>query len=235
MQRQGQARRPSNRTGGAGHRRRDPREVPRARDPRAERVRAAAADVRALPARPADARCSAPATRRPTSSWSSTRRGPSEVEEGVAFYGRTGNALMKSLKRLSIDPLAVYGTLCVKCPVADPGDGRPGLHRPAGRGAGDRLAQDRGRDGRRRARASINDLGAPAGAASSSRASGELQRFTPVDRGAVRAQHRRLARRGAAPSATSGPRSGCSASGGPTCRPTAVDLKSPEGSMQTDD
>ena len=45
---------------------------------------------------------------------------PSEVEEGVAFYGRTGNALMKSLKRLSIDPLAVYGTLCVKCSVPDP-------------------------------------------------------------------------------------------------------------------
>jgi uracil-DNA glycosylase family 4 len=45
---------------------------------------------------------------------------PSEVEEGVAFYGRGGNALMKSLKRLGIDPLAVYGTLCVKCPVADP-------------------------------------------------------------------------------------------------------------------
>jgi uracil-DNA glycosylase family 4 len=45
---------------------------------------------------------------------------PSEVEEGVAFYGRSGTALMKSLRRLSIDPLAVYGTLCVKCPVADP-------------------------------------------------------------------------------------------------------------------
>ena len=45
---------------------------------------------------------------------------PAEVEEGVAFYGRSGGALMKSLKRLSIDPLAVYGTLCVKCPVADP-------------------------------------------------------------------------------------------------------------------
>ena len=27
---------------------------------------------------------------------------PAEVEEGVAFYGRTGNALMKSLKRLAI-------------------------------------------------------------------------------------------------------------------------------------
>jgi len=45
---------------------------------------------------------------------------PSEIEEGVAFYGRSGNALMKSLKRLSIDPLAVYGTLCVKCPVLEP-------------------------------------------------------------------------------------------------------------------
>jgi uracil-DNA glycosylase family 4 len=44
----------------------------------------------------------------------------SEVEEGVAFYGRSGMALMKSLRRLGIDPLAVYGTLCVKCPVADP-------------------------------------------------------------------------------------------------------------------
>jgi uracil-DNA glycosylase len=44
----------------------------------------------------------------------------SEIEEGVAFYGRSGAALMKSLKRLGIDPLAVYGTLCVKCPVADP-------------------------------------------------------------------------------------------------------------------
>jgi len=44
----------------------------------------------------------------------------SEIEEGVAFYGRSGSALMKSFKRLSIDPLAVYGTLCVKCPIADP-------------------------------------------------------------------------------------------------------------------
>src|SRR5579875_2577204 len=45
---------------------------------------------------------------------------PSEIEEGVAFYGRSGNALMKSFKRLAIDPLTVYGTLCVKCPLEDP-------------------------------------------------------------------------------------------------------------------
>ena len=40
-----------------------------------------------------------------------------EIEEGVAFYGRAGNALMKSFKRLSIDPIVVFGTLCAKCPI----------------------------------------------------------------------------------------------------------------------
>jgi uracil-DNA glycosylase family 4 len=44
---------------------------------------------------------------------------PAEIEEGVAFYGRAGSALMKSFKRLSVDPLAVYGTVFVKCPVPD--------------------------------------------------------------------------------------------------------------------
>src|SRR3954463_9149311 len=42
-----------------------------------------------------------------------------EIEEGVAYYGRAGTAVMKSLKRLGIDPLQVYGTVCVKCPVPD--------------------------------------------------------------------------------------------------------------------
>jgi uracil-DNA glycosylase family 4 len=51
---------------------------------------------------------------------------PSEIEEGVAFYGRSGTALMKSLRRLQIDPLAVYGTLFVKCPVADTALADPG-------------------------------------------------------------------------------------------------------------
>jgi uracil-DNA glycosylase family 4 len=44
----------------------------------------------------------------------------SEIEEGVAFYGRAGNALMKSFKRLAIDPIVVFGTLCSKCPLTDP-------------------------------------------------------------------------------------------------------------------
>jgi uracil-DNA glycosylase len=50
---------------------------------------------------------------------------PSEIEEGVAFYGRAGSALMKSFKRLGIDPLAVYGTVFVKCPVGDTDDSSP--------------------------------------------------------------------------------------------------------------
>jgi uracil-DNA glycosylase family 4 len=44
---------------------------------------------------------------------------PSEIEEGVAFYGRSGTALMKAMQRLDLDPLLVYGTLCIKCPVPD--------------------------------------------------------------------------------------------------------------------
>jgi uracil-DNA glycosylase family 4 len=39
---------------------------------------------------------------------------PSEAQEGVAFFGRAGQAILKSLQRLQVDPMAVYGTNCVK-------------------------------------------------------------------------------------------------------------------------
>jgi uracil-DNA glycosylase family 4 len=102
---------------------------------------------------------------------------PSEVEEGVAFYGRTGNALMKSLKRLSIDPLAVYGTLCVKCPVADPAMADPGcvarlLEELAI--VSPKMVVVMGED----ALTAINDLGVPL-ARPLAGSPGELQRFTP--------------------------------------------------------
>jgi uracil-DNA glycosylase family 4 len=42
-----------------------------------------------------------------------------ELQEGVAFHGRAGNALIKSLQRLHVDPLEVYGTNCVKFAGAD--------------------------------------------------------------------------------------------------------------------
>jgi uracil-DNA glycosylase len=47
---------------------------------------------------------------------------PTEVQEGVAFFGRSGQALLKSLQRLGVDPLAVYGTNCLKFGTEDPGE-----------------------------------------------------------------------------------------------------------------
>ena len=101
-----------------------------------------------------------------------------EVEEGVAFYGRSGTALMKSLKRLSIDPLAVYGTLCVKCPVADPGLADPAcvarlltelaIVQP-------KIVVVMGPD----ALAVVNDLGVPL-ARPLEAAPGQVQSFTPT-------------------------------------------------------
>jgi uracil-DNA glycosylase family 4 len=40
---------------------------------------------------------------------------PSELHEGVAFFGRAGTALMKSCQRLKIDPLQLYGSNVIKC------------------------------------------------------------------------------------------------------------------------
>jgi uracil-DNA glycosylase len=54
---------------------------------------------------------------------------PSEVQEGVAFYGRAGQAILKSLQRLHVDPMAVYGTNCLKFAGGDPDEARPWLTR----------------------------------------------------------------------------------------------------------
>jgi uracil-DNA glycosylase family 4 len=54
---------------------------------------------------------------------------PSELQEGVAFFGRAGNALLKSLQRLGVDPLAVYGTNCLKFADGDEEESRPFLSR----------------------------------------------------------------------------------------------------------
>jgi uracil-DNA glycosylase len=37
-----------------------------------------------------------------------------EVHEGVAFFGRAGQAVLKSIQRLRVDPMAIYGTNCIK-------------------------------------------------------------------------------------------------------------------------
>ena len=102
----------------------------------------------------------------------------SEIEEGVAFYGRAGNALMKSFTRLGIDPLAVYGTLCVKCPVSDPS--------LAGAECVDRVVEEIAIVAPRiivvlgdRALGALNDLEVPLGQAVEDR-TGEVQPLTPT-------------------------------------------------------
>ena len=42
-----------------------------------------------------------------------------EAQEGVAFFGRSGNAILKSITRVGIDPLTIYGTNCAKRPEDD--------------------------------------------------------------------------------------------------------------------
>jgi uracil-DNA glycosylase family 4 len=44
-----------------------------------------------------------------------------EIQEGVAFFGRAGQAVLKSIERLRIDPLKLYGSLCLKVDV-EPSD-----------------------------------------------------------------------------------------------------------------
>lgn len=53
----------------------------------------------------------------------------SELQEGVAFYGRAGNALLKSLQRLHVDPMAIYGTNCLKFVDGEEDESRPFLRR----------------------------------------------------------------------------------------------------------
>jgi uracil-DNA glycosylase family 4 len=52
-----------------------------------------------------------------------------ELQEGVAFHGRAGNALIKSLQRLHVDPMEVYGTNAVKFAGADLGTSAEWLRR----------------------------------------------------------------------------------------------------------
>ncbi|MSO58309.1 MAG: uracil-DNA glycosylase [Thermoleophilia bacterium] len=44
---------------------------------------------------------------------------PAEIQEGVAFFGRAGQAILKSLDRLKVEPLAIYGTNCLKFGTED--------------------------------------------------------------------------------------------------------------------
>ena len=114
---------------------------------------------------------------------------PSEVQEGVAFFGRTGQAILKSLQRLHVDPLAVYGTNCLKFADGSEDEGAPWLLREL-HIVQPKLVVVMGEQ----ALAFLNALEFPLSEAVEDRP-GELQRYTPTVAGARDAGHRRLPRR----------------------------------------
>lgn len=99
----------------------------------------------------------------------------SEIHEGVAFFGRAGQALLKSLQRLGVDPLAVYGTNCFKFGTEDPADARRWLTREL------HIVQPRLVVAMGRATvAFLDELAFPLSEPLDGDRPGELQRFTPT-------------------------------------------------------
>ena len=99
----------------------------------------------------------------------------SEIQEGVAFFGRSGQAVLKSLQRLHVDPLAVYGTNCLKFGTEDPDDAAAWLTRELHIvqptlivAMGDRTV------------AFVNDLAFPLSDPIDADGAGALQRLTPT-------------------------------------------------------
>ena len=141
MHSQGQARRAVQSEGDAGHRRRDPREVPRARDPRAERVLRASS----RPARTARAAQLMPVL---GSGHPAGRHLPDQVL-GAAVRGRGGRRVLRPHRQRADEvaqaaadrPAGGLRDAVRQVPGRRPGDGRPGLRGAAGRGARDRLSR----------------------------------------------------------------------------------------------
>lgn len=100
---------------------------------------------------------------------------PTEIQEGVAFFGRTGQAVLKSLQRLRVDPLAVYGTNCLKFGTEDPADAVTWLTREL-HIVQPKLIVVMGD----RATAFLNELHFPLSDPVSTDTVGVLQRFTPT-------------------------------------------------------
>jgi uracil-DNA glycosylase family 4 len=97
-----------------------------------------------------------------------------EVQEGVAFFGRAGQAILKSLQRLRVDPLAIYGTNCIKFAGGDETTARSWLTREL-HIVQPKLVVVMGTD----AVSFLNELEFPL-ADPLQEKTGELQRFTPT-------------------------------------------------------
>jgi uracil-DNA glycosylase len=97
-----------------------------------------------------------------------------EVHEGVAFFGRAGQAVLKSIQRLRVDPTAIYGTNFVKFEGAPDEDARGWLAREL-HVVQPKVVVAMGQD----ARTCLNAVGFPLSDEVEDRP-GEIQRFTPT-------------------------------------------------------
>jgi uracil-DNA glycosylase len=100
---------------------------------------------------------------------------PSEIQEGVAFFGRAGQAVLKSLQRLHVDPLSVYGTNCLKFGTEDPADAAQWLTRELHIVQPKLVVVMGSRSG-----TFLNDLRFPLSDAVDQSTAGVVQRFTPT-------------------------------------------------------
>jgi uracil-DNA glycosylase family 4 len=127
-------------------------------------------------AQAADGAATALPTGHPLASIFLLKYGPQaqELQEGVAFHGRAGAALIKSLRRLDVDPMEVYGTNCVKFAGCDLGVAAEWLRREL-RIVEPKLLVVMGED----ALEFLNGIGFPLSTAIESKL-GELQRFSPT-------------------------------------------------------
>jgi uracil-DNA glycosylase family 4 len=98
----------------------------------------------------------------------------SEVHEGVAFFGRAGQAVLKSLQRLHVDATAIYGTNCLKYEGAEEDEAVGWLRREL-HIVQPKLVVVMGED----ARACLNAVRFPLASEVEAK-EGEIQRFTPT-------------------------------------------------------
>ena len=97
-----------------------------------------------------------------------------EIHEGVAFFGRSGQAVLKSIQRLRVDPMAIYGTNCAKYDGASEEQAHGWLAREL-HVVQPKIVVVMGQD----ARACLNAVRFPLAAEIEDRP-GEIQRFTPT-------------------------------------------------------
>ena len=99
---------------------------------------------------------------------------PSEIQEGVAFFGRAGQAVLKSVQRLRVDATELYGTNCLKYEGEDAEEARRFLAREL-HVVQPKIVVVMGQD----ALGCVNAVGFPLSSEIEDRP-GEIQSFTPT-------------------------------------------------------